>query len=62
MAGVDWFVCEVMNRQKWGVSHVVVYFFIWNIRNIKNIINKTVTYKWPFWNFLRDIRNIIMEH
>ena len=39
-----------------------VYKLLRNIRNIKNIINKTVTYKHPKRYFLRNIRNIKKEH
>ncbi len=37
-------------------------FFIWNIRNIRNIVIKSMTYFCPLWNFLWNIRNITMEH
>ena len=37
-------------------------FFIWNIRNIRNIVIKSMTYFCLLWNFLWNIRNITMEH
>ena len=37
-------------------------FFIWNIRNIRNIVIKSMTYFCTLWNFLWNIRNITMEH
>ena len=45
-----------------GVAQGVLYYLLRNIRNIKNIINKTVTYKHPKRYFLRNIRNIKKEH
>ncbi len=45
-----------------GVAYGVLYFFIRNIRNIRNIIIKTITYFCLLWNFLWNIRNITMEH
>ena len=40
----------------------MLYFFIGNIRNIRNIVIKSMTYFCLLWNFLWNIRNITMEH
>ena len=45
-----------------GVAYVVLYFFIGNIRNIRNIVIKSMTYFCLLWNFLWNIRDITMEH
>ena len=45
-----------------GVAHEYRHYFIWNIRNIRNIIIKSMTYFCLLWNFLWNIRNIIVEH
>jgi hypothetical protein len=37
-------------------------YFIRNIRNIRNIIIKSITYFCLLWNFFWNIRNIIVEH
>ena len=52
---------EVESRERGGRVGSET-FKLWNIRNIRNIINKTGTCKWVFWNFFWNIRNIIVEH
>ena len=45
-----------------GGAHEYSHYFIWNIRNIRNIIIKSMTYFCLLWNFFWNIRNIIVEH